>query len=166
MDEPLIRDIPSIRKTLEDMNNLTTCKRIMPLLRPFFKLLGVNTENIDDALTNIDELAQQAEEFASIPDRFNTLFASHGWIIYDFMNANIAKLAIEQAESGHIKEAEETLVDYYSVETVRWQLKAMKAIEAFRPRIPLAYKALVDYFYFVNLGVPNLNRIVSVDVVD
>ena len=37
------------------------------------------------------------------------------------------------------------LVNYYSPETVRWKLQRMKAVSAFRPRMPLAEKALVDY---------------------
>jgi hypothetical protein len=145
MDEPLIRDIPSIKKNVEGIRNITTLKRAMPFLRPFLKLLGADVGQIDDALANADELSHQAEELATIPDRFNDLFAPRGWIIYDLMNLEVAKAVIQKAESGDLDGAEVDLVNYYSVETVRWQLRTMNAITAFRPRMPLAQKALTDY---------------------
>ena len=37
------------------------------------------------------ELERMAEELATIPDRFNDIFAERGWIIYDMMNVEIAK---------------------------------------------------------------------------
>lgn len=145
MNEPLIRDIPTIKKALEDVNNFRTFKCVLPVLRPFLNILGVKTENLDEALTNTDELARQAEELASIPDRFNMVFAPLGWIIYDLMNMNVAKAAVEKAEAGDVAGAENDLVEYYSVENVRWKLQKMKAIKAFQPRISLAQKALIDY---------------------
>jgi hypothetical protein len=99
MDEPLIRDIPSIKKTLEDMKDIAVFKHAMPLMRPFLKFLGVNIGKIDDALANVDDLTRQAEELASIPDRFNNILASQGWIIYDLMNLEVAKLEHWQLSS-------------------------------------------------------------------
>ena len=140
MKEPRISDIPSIKKILEDARNMATVKRAMPFFRPVLKLFGVEVEKIDDAFANIDDLVQQASELASIPDRFNDLFASRGWIIYDFLNLRVAKSAVEKAEAGHIDEAETDLVNYYDSETVKWHLLRMKTIEAFRPRMQLANK--------------------------
>ncbi len=145
MDEPLIRDIPSIKKTLESTRNLASLKHALPTLRPFLRLLGIDVDGIDHALANVDDLTRQVEELARIPDRFNALFASQGWIIYDMMNIEVAKTAIEKVESGDLDGAESVLVDYYNVGTVRWHLMMMKAVAAFRPRIPLAQKALTDY---------------------
>ncbi len=124
---------------------MATVKRAMPFFRPVLKLFGVEVEKIDDAFANIDDLVQQASELASIPDRFNDLFASRGWIIYDFLNLRVAKSAVEKAEAGHIDEAETDLVNYYDSETVKWHLLRMKTIKAFRPRMQLANKALTDY---------------------
>lgn len=115
----------------------------MPLLRPILKLL--KAEKAEEALANIDDLAQTAEEFASIPDRFNDLFASRGWIIYEMMNLEVAKAAVERAESGDIDGAEDDLVNYYDAKTVSQQLQKMKGVVAFRPRMRLAEKALDDY---------------------
>lgn len=145
MDEPLIKDIPSIKEILDDAKIMTTLKRAMPLLRPFLSLLGVKVEKIDEALTHVDDLARQTQELASIPDRFNNMFASRGWIIYDLMNVEVAKAAIEKAEAGDLDGAEGALVDYYSVETVKRKLQAMNGVAAFQQRMLLAQKALIDY---------------------
>lgn len=82
---------------------------------------------------------------AKPPTRFNNLFAERGWIIYDLMNLEVAKAAIEKAEADDIDGAEAVLVDYHDTETVRWKLRTMAGIEAFRPRMRLAEKAFDDY---------------------
>jgi len=144
MTEPSIRDMPSIKKILEDARNMQALKRAMPLLRPILKLLKTG-EKVEEVLANVDELAQTAEELASIPDRFDDLFASRGWIMYDMMSLEVAKAAIERAESGDIDGAEDDLVNYYDAKTVSQQLQIMNGVAAFRPRMSLAQKALDDY---------------------
>lgn len=115
----------------------------MPLLRPVLKLLGSDPDNIE--LSKIEEMRRLAIELASIPDRFNDLFASRGWIIYDLMSIEVAKAAIQKAEAGDISGAETDLETYYVPETVQWKLQTMIGVQAFRPRMPLAQKALIDY---------------------
>jgi len=144
-ETPLIRDLPKFQKAIQDVKALKSIKAVMPVLRPFLKLLGVDTNQMDKALAQTEELERMAEELASLPDRFNDLFAHQGWIIYDLMNAEVVKAAIKKAESGDIDGAETDLVNYYSAETVRWKLQTMMGLEAFRPRMSLAQKALVDY---------------------
>ncbi|NQE35727.1 hypothetical protein E5S67_03462 [Microcoleus sp. IPMA8] len=145
IDTSLIKDIPSMAKALKNARDMAAFKRIMPYCRPFLKLLGVDEKKMDDALDKVDDLVRQIEEMSQIPDRFNDLFALRGWIIYDLLNLEVAKAAIAKADSGDIDGAETDLVNYYSAGTVRWKLQTMKEIHAFRPRIPLAQKALVDY---------------------
>lgn len=145
MDEPLIRDIPSIKKTLDDMRNFSSLKKVFPLFRPFLKLLGIDVVKLDNAFSNFDDPSQKAEELAAIPDKFNDLFAPQGWIIYDLMNVEVAKEAIKLAESGDYEKAELHLANYYNIDTVRWKLQTMNAVDVFRPRMLLAKKALTDY---------------------
>lgn len=145
MNEPLIRDIPSIKNSLNLVKSLKAWNTLMPLIRPLFQLLGVDTKQIDDEFAKIGELEAIAEDLSSIPDRFNDLFSQRGWIIYETMNLEEAKKAIERAESGDIDGAETDLVDYYNAETLDWKLMLMSGVKAFRPRIPLAEKALIDY---------------------
>jgi len=145
MNSPLIRDIPSIAKNLKNARDMAAFKRIMPFCRPFLRFLGADVQKMDEALDEADDLVRQIEEMAQIPDRFNDIFASRGWISYDLLNLEVAKGAIVKAESGDIDGAEIDLVNYYSVETVKWKLQTMNGIHAFRPRVPLARKALIDY---------------------
>lgn len=145
MTEPRISDIPTIKKTLEDIRNIKTLKAAMPFMRPILKLLGGDVTNIDEAFSRVEELERTAAELATIPDRFNDLFALRGWIIYDLMNFEVAKAAIQKAEAGDVEGAEADLVIYYDAETVRSQLQTMISVRAFRPRMTLAQKALTDY---------------------
>lgn len=145
MTEPRISDIPTIQKNLQDIKNFKALKRMFPFLRPLLKLLKVDVDTIDDVLFQVDELERVIRELAEIPDRFNNLFASRGWIIYDLMNLEIAKAAIQKAEAGDIEGAETDLVNYYEAEEVARKLRTMNGTVAFRPRMLLAQKALIDY---------------------
>jgi len=88
---------------------------------------------MDAVLVDSNELVRQARELANIPDRFSSIFANRGWIIYDMMSLEVAKDAIEKAETGDLDQAEAYLVDYYNVETVTWKLQTMNGVEAFDP---------------------------------
>jgi hypothetical protein len=145
MTEPLIQDIPSLKKTLEDAKNIRAFKQAMPFLRPLLKLFNVDVAQIDEALTPVDDLEKMAHDIATIPDRFNDIFAERGWIIYERMSLDVAKAAVEKAEAGDIDGAEADLVAYYNDEHVAYSLRTMSAVQAFRPRMRLAEKALVDY---------------------
>lgn len=140
-----IRDIPQIAENLNNVKNLATVKKTMPFCRPFLKILGIDTQKIDEALVKVDNLIVQMKEISEIPDRFNNIFASRGWVIYELLELEVVKNAVKKAESGDVDGAEIDLVDYYSVEKVRWHLQAMNAIHAFFPRTSLAQKAVIDY---------------------
>ena len=84
-----IKDIPSLRKPLESMENFSDFK----LFLPFFEMAGVNSTEINVQLEKIGELKKEFETLSSIPDKFNDIFSSKGWIIYDQMNIEIAKEA-------------------------------------------------------------------------
>src|SRR5688572_4580756 len=65
--------------------------------------------------------------------------------MYERMNFEVAKAAVEKAEAGDREGAEADLVAHYEGDTVRFGLMAMHSVEAFRPRMALARKALEDY---------------------
>jgi hypothetical protein len=117
----------------------------MPLFGPLLLGLGVDVNKMNESLEKIDEHSITAVEMTSIPDRFSDIFAEHGFIMYDMMNFEAAKTAVERAESGEIQEALQGIIDYYNPENVRWLLGRMKTVKAFGPRLLLAYKALIDF---------------------
>ena len=145
MSGPLIRDIPSIKKNLELVRGFKALNTIMPYLKPLFRIFRIDVKEMEAVLAESNQLAQLAEELATIPDRFNDLFSARGWIIYDVMNLEVAKEAISKAELNDLDQAEAYLVDYYSPENVEWKLTMMNGVSAFRPRMPLAEKSLLDY---------------------
>src|SRR5258708_24435181 len=102
MENSRIQDIPSFKKTLDDSKKLKSLKAAMPLLKPLLRMLGVNVNEMQEAFTNFDALERQAQELATLPDRFNDLFRTRGWILYDFMKLDVAKAAAVEAESGDI----------------------------------------------------------------
>jgi hypothetical protein len=140
-----IRDIPKLRSLIEQAEQFRSLKAVYPALKPLLRLMRVDTARIEDALTRAEQLAQETHEMATIPDRFDDLFAHRGWIMYELMSLDVAKAAIDKGEAGDFEGAERLLVDYYDADTVGWQLRTMVAVEAFRSRMRLADKALLDF---------------------
>jgi len=140
-----IQDIQSFRKVVSDAKNLEALKKAMPILHPALELMGSDTDQIERALKEIDGLTASVEDLITIPDRFNDHFASLGWIMYEEMDLQVAKTALEKADSGDIEGAEAYLIEYYNPETVQQKLRRMNHVEEFRRRMPLAQKALDDY---------------------
>lgn len=145
MTDKKIRDVPQIKEPLEQARTISQFKTVFPLLEPFLRIVGVNVSSVEVAFEELKDSNRKLEELATVPDRFNDLLAERGWIIYEDMDLEVAKTAIEQAEAGDMEAAENELVSYYDPETVQFHLNRMKAVEAFRPRIQLAEKALEDY---------------------
>lgn len=145
MENTRIQDIPTIKKLLNDIKAMKSIKAAMPFVGPLLRLIKVDVDQMNEALADIDDLERMVNEYAVVPDRFNDLFATRGWIIYDLMNVEVAKAAINKAEAGDIEGAEVDLVSYYDTDTVKWKLQTMIGVQAFRTRMPLAQKALEDY---------------------
>jgi|SRR5579862_4022431 len=145
MSEVRLQDIPSIKNLLKDARNFDAFRRSMPLLRPVFRLLGMDVGKMDELVARGEALAPATEEVASLPDRFNNLFARRGWIAYDSLNLEVVRAAVARAEGGDLEGAESILVDHYDENTIRLKLLLLGSLEVFRPRLPLAEKALIDY---------------------
>lgn len=145
IDKPRIRDIPSMSKTLREMEQFDSFRRLFPLLSPFLRLFGVETGKIRDALKDLPRLRKEAEELSTIPDRFNDMFAERGWIMHADMSLDAAKEALSVAEEAGVDEAENVLVASYAPDEVEWMLRRMHSVAAFRPRMRLAELALRDY---------------------
>ena len=115
------------------------------MLKPLLSMVGVASTGIGDSLQSLEDLQNQATELAKTLDRFNELFASRGWIAYDWLSADLAEAAVAAAECGDMAHAENLLVDHYNADQVAIQLKTLWGIKAFRPRLRLAELALTDY---------------------
>lgn len=143
---PRIQDVASYKKLRDEMRAAAQLKRAMPILRPLLRVLGADVQALDEEFSKLDALVQQTEELTGLPDRFNDLFASRGWIMYPEMALDVAREAVALGEAGNLDGAEQRLVAYYTPETVRMLLQWMVGgVRAFRPRERLAVKALEDY---------------------
>ena len=144
-DKPKIRDLPGIQKTLQNARTLSHIKSALPFISPLLRLFSIDVEKMAESLKNVDELKRMTEELASLPDRFNDAFADRGWVAYEDLDVELAKSALELAESSDLAGGEALLVAYYSPPNVERLLNRFMGISAFRPRMRLAKLALVDY---------------------
>lgn len=80
-----------------------------------------------------------------MPDRFNAHFVEHGWIAYEHLDHRVVVAAIEKADIGDFKTAEQLLVNHYAEAKLRYYLKHLSYIQAFKPRMRLIRLALEDY---------------------
>lgn len=136
-----LRELPSIKSIDEKVKSVKKIKKAIPLLENF---LDVNLDKIKAKLEKID--MENAENLLSLPDRFNNLFADHGWIIYDTMSVTVAENAIKKAKARDLAGAEEILINYYNKETIQMKiLTELNRIKAFKPRKRLIELALDDY---------------------
>ena len=159
-----IRDIPKIRELLETARELSRFEQIFPLIKPILNRIGVDVDDLEEALSSIEEIEREVEELATLPDRFNDQFAEKGWVCYENLHIGVAKAAVELAESGDVEAAEETLVAHYNRRTIERQLNWLKQVGPFldkaeqvveedgefvyretQSRFDLAQKALKDY---------------------
>lgn len=142
-----IRDIPKFRELIANVRNLSQFRRAFPVLKPILRTLGIDVSSVETAFDDMDfdRLKARTEALISTPDRFNELFADRGWIIYGAMNLEVAREAIEAAGDEGVDAGEQVLLGYYDPDTVAFHLNRMEAVDAFRPRMRLARKALDDY---------------------
>ena len=91
------------------------------------------------------ELKPISDGHSSNPDRFNDLFSELGWIYYKSLDSDLVLNAINRAESNDINGAEVDLTNYYNDNTIKCNLRELGQLTAFRSRMPLAQKALIDY---------------------
>lgn len=134
-----IADNPSITKLQQ---NVQGAKQLMKL-RPLLGLFGVH---LDDSIAEqLGQLDQSLQEIATLPDRFNDLFAERGWIAYETLKADVIRDAVELGETGDMVGAEQMLAEHFDRDTIEWGIKFLWAAEAFRPRERLARLALDDY---------------------
>lgn len=143
-ESPKIRDIAKFKKMREEMKAFKMVKRTLPFASPILKIFGVDTKQMKEAFADLDKIEGQFLDLSEFPDQFNDVFSSRGWIVYDFLNLDIAKEALKIAKTD-IDAAEQFLVDYYTPENVQSLLRMMQGVEAFRPRMELAELAFVDY---------------------
>src|SRR6266508_155919 len=114
-------------------------------LAPFVRLFGKPGRDAASALVESRGLAAQAREMTSLPARFNAVLGPRGWIAYERMKHDLLRQATELAEGSRFEDAETLLADALDEESLRFQLKSMTAVAAYRPRAELLNLAAGDF---------------------
>jgi hypothetical protein len=141
---PKIKDIAKFKKMREQMEGFKLIKKVLPFANPFLNILGVNTNEMKGAIVDFDRLEKEFIELSELPDKFNDALSSRGFIIFDSINPEVAIEASRIAETD-VDEAEKFLINHFTPEIVETYLYMMNGVKAFRPRMDLAEKALIDY---------------------
>ncbi len=135
-----IIDNPTTKEMLEQFqafDSFEALYRAIPFSRKFFP-------KFDSAFESFSEIKKQAI-ILQLPDKFNEIFSSQGWIAYESMNVEIMKKSIEVYESEGIEKAEIFLASSYDSESLKWGIQWFNGHSEFRRRIRLANLAREDY---------------------
>lgn len=136
MSEERIRDIPSHKKALAEVEGAVALAKLANALGPILP------ERARRALSELDpkkieQMRNDMATLASLPDRFNDHFSKRGWIAWEDMNGDVALAAINLADQGKFDEAE-VLTAYWTKDTIRFHITRLKRVAAFVPRWRLA----------------------------
>lgn len=136
-----IKDNPSFQKFSRDLEGLELFHKLYKMASFF----GIKNQEMDQLFKKLPSLREQFEDIAHTPDKFNRFFLSRGWVAYETMNLETMKSAVQLAELGNIDEAETTLINYHSPNSIELKVNMLWGIPAFRSRFELAEKAFKDY---------------------
>lgn len=129
--------IAEMLQLIEAAGSVESLYRSIPLLQRIFP-------GFKDTANKLAELKEQAKDML-VPDRFNDLFASSGWIAYESINLQVMKEAIALCEGKGLEPAEAHLADSYDADTLKWGIQWFNGHPEFRKRIRLAELARDDY---------------------
>lgn len=139
-DKKRIADNESVAKMLELIQGASAIESLwqaFPLLQKVFPKLS-------DFSEKLAELKEQSK-ILLLPDRFNELFASSGWITYESMNMEVMKKAIEMLEAHGLEAVEDYLVSTYDADTLKFGILRFSGHPEFRKRVRLVELAKEDY---------------------
>lgn len=135
-----IADNESIAKMLgliQSASAIESLWQAVPLFQKMFPRLS-------DFSEKLAELKDQSK-ILLLPDRFNELFASSGWISYESMSTDVMRKAIETFEAHGLGAAEDYLVSTYDADTLQWGILRFNGHPEFRKRMRLVELAKDDY---------------------
>jgi len=135
-----ISDNESIAKMFRLIKGANVIEKLWedsPLFQQAFPQLSENSDQLA-------ELNEQSKIFL-LPDRFNKLFASSGWIAFESMSMAVMKEAINTFEMHGQDVAENYLVSTYDATTLNRGIMRFNGHPEFRKRMRLIELAKEDY---------------------
>ena len=71
-----IRDIPSIKKMVDEANQIKVIKKYWPLIKPILKLFNSDLDSLEENLKKLPEMYEELNRITSLPDKFNDIFSN------------------------------------------------------------------------------------------
>ncbi|NHF60356.1 hypothetical protein FK220_013460 [Flavobacteriaceae bacterium TP-CH-4] len=137
--EEKIADLPSYKKAHNNFKGAHTIGKIIKV----FNFFGIKDKGLNEAFSKLPNL-KDVENLISLPDRFNSQFASIGWIAHESMNSTLMEKAVNLAESGQKKIAEEVLSNHFTSTEIKWLQHRFRVLPAFSIRFELIEQAYFD----------------------
>lgn len=139
-DKKRIADNESLAEMLALIQGARAIENLWQAVPLFQKLFP----RLSDFSEKLAELKEQSK-ILLLPDRFNEIFASSGWIAYESMSLEVMKKAIETFEEHGLEVAQEYLAATYDADTLKWGTLRLNGHDEFRKRMRLVELAKEDY---------------------
>lgn len=125
-------------------HNVSGLKFFLKIYR-FVRFFGLKNRKLDEMKEQIDNLSNQFDEHKELTTKFNKYFSDDGWIVYDSINFEIIKRAVEVFEAEGKEKAQKILFDYYSPENIEKNIFQLSFCKEFKDRRRFIEFALADY---------------------
>jgi hypothetical protein len=157
-----IADTPAFKEAATHVDLAKLIATWGPRVRPILRLFGVDLSRFDSSIADISALLPNMEGLIDLPDRFNKLYASRGWIATSIMSAELMVQAVELGERGDLSAGEGLLVSQFNAETLEWHLLRLGTLEHFFDRRELARLTMLDFLEErYHACVPNLLMLID-----
>ncbi|WP_179340041.1 hypothetical protein [Winogradskyella ludwigii] len=135
-----IADLPSYSKIRKDVQGANAIGKVVK----FLSFFGIKNDGLNEAFSKIPNLKKEVEHLSTLPDRFNSHFASLGWISHESMNSPLMEKAVELADNNDISGAETILANHFTSTEISWLQHRFRVLPAFSIRFELIEKAYKD----------------------
>ena len=89
----------------------------------------------------LKDMRKLVEELRRLPDAFNELFLSHGWVCFGSLNGSLVRQCVSLGHAGKIDAAEQLLIDSYQGD-IRYLVLPLRNTPGFKDRYDLFIKAI------------------------
>lgn len=131
--------------TFKDLRENISGFKILFKIYNFFHLFGLKNKKFDEMKEEFDDLCKKLDEYRKYVTKFNKYFSDEGWIVYDSLNFDFIKKAVESFESDGKEETQKLLLDYFSPENIEKEIFRLKFCKELTDRYRFIEFALTDY---------------------
>lgn len=128
----------------KQLSGMLLLKNIMKITN-FFKITDFNFEELNEQV-NVENFAEEFNDFVTVPDEFNKYYIKYGWVAYGSLNFELMKNCVELAKINKFSDAENALLNHFSNEHIEQELMLLPyQLNISEERIDLLKQAFLDY---------------------